>query len=73
MAVAPSVMGNNTGSLLGAAVIEGAKSMGAEKIFLESNSILKPAINLYKKLGFKKVSGMPSPYKRCNIHMKLKL
>jgi hypothetical protein len=47
--------------------------MGAKKIYLESNTILKPAINLYHKMGFQKVSGLATPYKRCNIQMELVL
>ena len=31
-----------------------AKELGADEVILYSNSILKPAINLYEKLGFKK-------------------
>ncbi len=36
-----------------------------------SNAKLKPAINLYKKLGFKRIVGERSPYERCNIQMLL--
>jgi DNA-binding MarR family transcriptional regulator len=71
MAVAPAAQGKNIGWLLGRAVIEAAKQAGATKLYLESNTILKPAINLYHKLGFKKVTGKPTPYKRCNIQMEL--
>ena len=73
MAVSPKAQGKNAGYLLGQAVINKAKALGAKKIFLESNTILKPAISLYQKLGFKKVVGLPSPYERCNIQMELKI
>ncbi|MCL7987413.1 helix-turn-helix domain-containing GNAT family N-acetyltransferase [Sphingobacterium sp. lm-10] len=73
MAVSPNAQGKNIGMLLGKAIIEKAKEMGASKIYLESNTILKPAINLYYKLGFQKISGHPSPYKRVNIQMELDL
>jgi len=73
MAVSPSVQGKNIGWLLGLAIIEKARSLGAKTIYLESNTILKPAINLYHKLGFKKVAGRATPYKRCNIQMELEL
>ncbi len=73
MAVSPTVQGKSIGYLLGKAVIEEARTLGASKLFLESNTILKPAINLYYKLGFKKISGYPSPYQRCNIQMELHL
>ncbi|HTE10509.1 MAG TPA: bifunctional helix-turn-helix transcriptional regulator/GNAT family N-acetyltransferase [Chitinophagaceae bacterium] len=69
MAVAAGMRGKNIGWLLGNAVIEKAGSLGARKIYLESNTILTPAINLYHKLGFKKVAGHATPYERCNIQM----
>lgn len=71
MAVSPAVQGRNIGWLLGKAAIEKAKSLGAKKIYLESNTRLTPAINLYHKLGFQKVVGHPTPYERCNIQMEL--
>lgn len=73
MAVSPKAQGKNMGYLLGQAIINSAKEMGAAKIYLESNTILKPAINLYYKLGFQKVVGRPTPYSRCNIQMELVL
>lgn len=73
MAVSPKAQGKNIGWLLGQAVISAAKDFGASKIYLESNTILNPAINLYYKLGFQKVAGHPTPYKRCNIQMELNL
>ncbi|KQM69629.1 MarR family transcriptional regulator [Pedobacter sp. Leaf216] len=71
MAVSPKAQGKNVGFLLANAIIQKAKSLGASKIYLESNTILKPAINLYHKLGFQKVAGKPTPYTRCNIQMEL--
>jgi len=73
MAVSPKVQGKSIGFLLGTAITDLATELGAAKIFLESNTVLKPAINLYHKLGFQKISGFPSPYKRCNIQMELNL
>jgi len=73
MAVSPAAQGKNIGFLLGKAVIEKAKLLGARKIYLESNTILAPAISLYQKLGFKKVTGRATPYERCNIQMELSL
>ena len=73
MAVSPKAQGKNIGWLLAQAIIEKAKSLGAKKLYLESNTLLKPAINLYYKLGFKKISGRPTPYERSNIQMELEL
>jgi GNAT superfamily N-acetyltransferase/DNA-binding MarR family transcriptional regulator len=73
MAVTEKARGNGIGWLLGQAAIDKARELGAEKIFLESNTVLEPAIKLYQKLGFRKIVGQPSPYQRCNIQMELKL
>lgn len=73
MAVSPKAQGKNIGWLLGQAVIRTARELGASAIYLESNTMLKPAISLYYKMGFKKVAGVPTPYKRCNIQMVLDL
>lgn len=71
MAVSPKVQGKGAGWLLAQAVIARAKSLGAQNLYLESNTVLKPAINLYRKLGFQEVSVCGSPYERCNIQMVL--
>jgi DNA-binding MarR family transcriptional regulator/N-acetylglutamate synthase-like GNAT family acetyltransferase len=71
MAVSPKAQGKNIGWLLGQTIVAAAKELGAKKIYLESNTILKPAVNLYYKLGFEKVYGLETPYKRCNIQMEL--
>ncbi|MCF2443672.1 bifunctional helix-turn-helix transcriptional regulator/GNAT family N-acetyltransferase [Dyadobacter sp. CY345] len=71
MAVSPKAQGKNVGWLLAQAIIKKAEALGAKKIYLESNTILKPAINLYHKLGFQKVAGRPTPYERANIQMEL--
>jgi DNA-binding MarR family transcriptional regulator/GNAT superfamily N-acetyltransferase len=71
MAVSSEMRGKNIGLLLGKTIIEKARELGAKNLFLESNTILKPAINLYHKLGFEKISGRPSPYERSNIQMAL--
>lgn len=73
MAVSPKAQGKNIGWLLAQAVISTARELGASTVYLESNTMLKPAINLYYKMGFKKVAGLPTPYKRCNIQMVLDL
>lgn len=73
MAVSPIAKGKGIGYLLGLSAINKAKDEGANKLYLESNTILKPAIELYHKLGFKKITGRPSPYERSNIQMELML
>lgn len=73
MAVSPNAQGKGVGWLLGQAVIALAKDLNAHKIYLESHPVLKPAIHLYHKLGFKAIAKRPSPYKRVGIQMELDL
>ena len=71
MAVSPKAQGLGIGYLIGQACIEKARALGAPRVYLESNTALKPAISLYHKLGFRKAAGPPSPYERANIQMEL--
>lgn len=73
MAVSPKAQGKNIGWLLGNAIVEATRELGGKKLYLESNTLLKPAINLYHKLGFKKVVSRATPYARANIQMELVL
>jgi GNAT superfamily N-acetyltransferase len=73
MAVSPSMRGKKIGWILGQAVIDKARLLGASYIYLESNTILTPAIRLYEKLGFTRVEGRPTPYERCNIQMEMSI
>lgn len=73
MAVTEKAKGKGIGWLLGKAAINKARELGADTVFIESNTALKAAISLYQKLGFRKVVGQPSPYDRCNIQLELKL
>ncbi|MFM7426033.1 MAG: GNAT family N-acetyltransferase [Elainella sp.] len=73
MAVTEAAQGKGIGWLLGQAAIAKARELGAKTLFLESNTVLAPAIGLYQKLGFRRVTGKPSPYERCNIQMELQL
>ena len=71
MAVDQHARGKGIGWGLGRAVLERAGEVGATRVYLESNTILEPAINLYRKLGFEPVQGGASPYDRCNIQMEI--
>ncbi|GAB2786227.1 DNA-binding MarR family transcriptional regulator/predicted GNAT family N-acyltransferase [Hymenobacter luteus] len=74
MAVSPAAQGLGIGFRLGEAAIAQARALGSKRLYLESNTKLAPAIQLYHKLGFRKtVAGQPSPYERCNIQMELVL
>jgi GNAT superfamily N-acetyltransferase len=73
MAVASKARGQGIGRLIAQAMLQKAKDEGARRVYLESNTRLEPAIRLYRKLGFKEVTGGASPYKRCNIQMEMYL
>ncbi len=73
MGVSPKAQGKGIGKLLGLHTIEKAKELNAKRLYLESNRVLVPAINLYRKLGFKEIVGAVSPYERSDIQMELDL
>jgi len=73
MGVAPEAQGRGIGRALCLAALETARRHGARKVYLESNTILEPAIRLYRSLGFRDVDAGASPYKRSNIQMEVVL
>lgn len=73
MAVSPKAQGKKIGYLLGNTLVEKARDLKAEKVFLETNSILVPAIKLYEKLGFKHIPITNPGYDRVDVQMELKL
>jgi putative acetyltransferase len=74
MAVDASQRGRGYGDALLRAAIELARQEGAQRITLLSNTVLQPAIALYRKHGFQTISECPHPvYARCNITMELRL
>ena len=73
MGVAPTFRRNGIGYELAVAALQEARGRGARKVILESNTVLAPAIKLYKKLGFAEFDGDASPYDRANIQMQTEL
>ena len=72
MAVEKDARGKGYGNLLMEAAINGAKEKRALKIVIVSNTILEPAIKLYKKFGFETTRLGKNPnYERGNIEMEL--
>ena len=73
MTVSITERGSGWGLALGEAALTRAKELGADKIYLESNTILTPALSLYQKLGFQRLpdDAKASPYERCNVKMEL--
>jgi len=76
MAVSLRHQGSGIGRRLLRAVIEEASSLGARRLYLETNHALTPAIRLYESLGFRHIDPAritPSPYARTDVYMELNL
>lgn len=73
LAVDTTILRKGIGRRLCEAVISKARSLGATTLFLESNTRLKPAIALYRKLGFKELPEFHPAYARGDIQMDMKL
>lgn len=76
MAVAAPVRGQGLGRRLAEAAIDEARRRGARTLFLETSPVLKPALALYRSLGFRRVRQGPhgpTKYRRCTIAMVLAL
>ena len=69
MAVDESFQRKGIAEALSYASFKRAKDIGADEVILYSNSILKPAITLYEKLGFKHVQVGVGEYKRSDVKM----
>ena len=76
MAVTESCQKSGIGRKLLARVIAEARAAGAERLHLETNGRLTPAIRLYESLGFTHIPPEripPSPYVRAEVFMELLL
>jgi ribosomal protein S18 acetylase RimI-like enzyme len=69
MAVDEQFQGNKLGNHMLAFCLEKAAALGAKKVILYSNTLLGPAIHLYKKYGFVEVPLGDVDYERANIKM----
>jgi DNA-binding MarR family transcriptional regulator/N-acetylglutamate synthase-like GNAT family acetyltransferase len=74
MGVRPSARGLKAGEFLLAAMIERAKAMEVETLYLLTNHICAPAIHLYEKLGFQHdaeiMARYGARYARCDVAMR---
>ena len=71
MAVNPAYRGQGLGDLLMQAAEKWAFQKGCDEIHILSNTILEPAIALYKKHGYETIHlGTHPDYERCNIEMR---
>ncbi len=76
MAVSDRFKGKGIGKALMAACIARARSVGAPRLYLESGSILTPALTLYRSFGFQDLPSERrpvSPYARADVWMELML
>jgi N-acetylglutamate synthase-like GNAT family acetyltransferase len=74
MAVNEKVQGKQIGKKLAQAAINKVMSLNADLLFLETNSKLLPALNLYKNLGFNEVEmKVQSEYSRATLRMELEM
>lgn len=73
LAVSNAIQRKGIGRRLCDAVISKARELGGSKLFLESNTRLKPAIALYRRLGFKELPEYHPAYARGDIQMELSL
>jgi putative acetyltransferase len=72
MAVKPAERGHGIGRKLMMAAIQLAEQMGARRLFLGTNSVLKNAIALYESMGFEHLPPERAPqgyYERANVYM----
>jgi ribosomal protein S18 acetylase RimI-like enzyme len=73
MAVAEGFQGKQIGNEMLQFCIGKARKLNIRKLVLFSNTLLEPAIHLYRKYGFMEVPLGNSEYKRSNIKMELTL
>lgn len=74
MAVAPGARGRGFGDLLMEACLGFAREIGFRRIVIVSNTVLEPAIRLYRKHGFVQVPLAIDPrYRRANIRLELEV
>lgn len=71
--VRPEFRGQNLGHVLIKQIIDDAKSIGYESLFLDTLPFLKSAIHLYKSFGFKETEPYNNSPVDTTIFMKLKL
>jgi ribosomal protein S18 acetylase RimI-like enzyme len=71
MAVDEKFQGKNIGNAMMEFCLQEAKRLQLKKVILYSNTILGPAIHLYKKYGFTEIRAFKSEYKRANIKMEV--
>lgn len=74
MGVRPVAQGKGAGRMLVAAAVSRAREMGMRRVYIETNSILAPALRLYHEAGFVPLKDrVPTPYARADVQLELLL
>jgi GNAT superfamily N-acetyltransferase len=75
MAVDPAYQGRGLSNVLMTDSEAWVRAQGGKEVFIRSNTVLTPAITLYRKHGYVEVprKGVDPEYARCNIEMIKKL
>jgi putative acetyltransferase len=76
MAVTESCQGKGIGRRLLVKCIDAARAMGANRLYIETNRKLTPAVRLYESLGFRHLPPeriVASPYARADVYLELNL
>ena len=76
MAAKPDMRGKGIGRKVMTRLIEEARSMGADGIWLETSDRLVAATHLYRSTGFRELADTemwPTPYQRCNSQLIMEL
>ena len=72
MGVRPQAQGKGAGRMLVAAAVDAARAMGMKRVYIETNSVLGPALKLYRDAGFEPLKErQPSPYARADVQLEL--
>ncbi len=73
MTVTPAARGLGLARRLLDACEAAARQAGFDRLYLETNSALKPAIALYESAGFVHLPPRPTPYARADVFMEKRL
>jgi putative acetyltransferase len=76
MTVAEGLRGSGLGRALMERCVEEAQAAGAPRLYLETNSVLAPALSLYRAMGFQPLARTRDPardYERVNVWMERRL
>ncbi len=76
MATQADLRGHGIGRAVMEALIEKARNLRVDALWLETNADLAPALRLYETSGFRhlaKAQFWPTPYDRANVQMTLEL